>query len=125
MNFINCKIVRKTEGYYAVFENYFLKLPERMNDALSLYSDKEVVLGIRPENISLANNNQKSSFEMYVDIAEMTGSDYYLYGKLGSERIIANVPSNAEIKSDTVCSIVVDTERLHIFDKVSENLICD
>ncbi len=62
---------------------------------------------------------------MYVDIAEMTGSDYYLYGKLGSERIIANVPSNAEIKSDTVCSIVVDTERLHIFDKVSENLICD
>lgn len=125
MNFINCKIVRKTEGYYAVFENYFLKLPERMNDALSLYSDKEVVLGIRPENISLANNNQKSSLEMYIDIAEMTGSDYYLYGKLGSERIIANVPSNVEIKSDTVCSIVVDTERLHIFDKVSENLICD
>ena len=125
MNFINCKIIRKQEGYYAVFENYFLKLPERMHDALSLYSDKDVVLGIRPENISLAEIGHKGSFDFYVDIAEMTGSDYYLYGRLGSEQLIANIPSNRRIKSDMVCSIVVDTERLHIFDKVSEKLICD
>lgn len=125
MNFIPCKIARKTDGYYAVFENCFIKLPERMNDALSLYTDKEVVLGIRPENISIAEKGRNDCFEMYIDIAEMTGSDYYLYGKLSSERIIANVPSNTEIKSDTFCSIAVNAERLHIFDKVSENLICD
>ncbi len=125
MNFINCKIIRKTEGFYAVFDNYFVKLPERMNESLSLYANKDVVLGIRPENISLAPSGHKGNFEMYVDIAEMTGSNYYLYGKLGSEKIIANVPSNRKIQNDTVCSIVIDTERLHIFDKVSENLIID
>ncbi len=125
MNFINCKITMKTDGYYAYFQNFNIKLPERMNDALSLYRDKEVILGIRPENLHLAKSIQINTFEMYIDIAEMTGSDYYLYGKLGGEKIIANVPSNTQIKSDTVCNMLIDTERLHIFDKVSENLICD
>lgn len=125
MNFIHCKILRKTEGFYANFENCDVKLPDRMNDALSLYTEKEVVLGIRPENIHLAKCMQKNTFEMYIDIAEMTGSDYYLYGKLGGKKIIANVPSNTQIKSDTICNMIIDTDRLHIFDNVSENLICD
>lgn len=125
MNFIDCKIIRKPDGYFAVFDNYFIELPERMNENLSLYTNKEVVLGIRPENIHLAENITNSSFKMFVDIAEMTGSDYYLYGKLGNKTIIANVPSNQEIKNDTVLNIIIDTERIHIFDEVSENLICD
>lgn len=125
MNFLYCYIKRKNDGYYAQFENCNIKLPERMNDALSLYSDKEVVLGIRPENIRLAKSDNKNSFEMYIEIAEMTGSDYYLYGKLGNERVIANVPSNQEVKSDKICNVIFDTERVHIFDKISENLICD
>ena len=75
--------------------------------------------------LHLAKSIQTNTFEMYIDIAEMTGSDYYLYGKLGGEKIIANVPSNTQIKSDTVCNMLIDTKRLHIFDKVSENLICD
>lgn len=125
MNFIKCKVNRRTNGYYALFEDYCLKLPERMNDSLSLYAEREVILGIRPENINLENDDSNNSFKMYVEIAEMTGSDYYLYGKLGNEQIIANVPSNQEIKKDVICNIVIDTERIHIFDKISENLICD
>ncbi|MBR5191144.1 MAG: sn-glycerol-3-phosphate ABC transporter ATP-binding protein UgpC [Clostridia bacterium] len=125
MNFINCKINRKTDGYYALFEDYYLKLPDRMNDLLSLYVEKEVVLGIRPENIKIAKNDSENSYKMYVEIAEMTGSDYYLYGKLGNERIIANVPSNQEVKSDEIYNVIFDVERVHIFDKISENLICD
>ena len=125
MNFISCKIDRKKDGFYACFENCFLKLPERMYEALSLYNEKDVVLGIRPENIRLAKDTQQNTFEIYIDIAEMTGSDYYLYGKLNNEKIIANIPSNSQVKSDMICNMVIDTERLHVFDKVSENLICD
>ncbi len=125
MNFINSKILRKAEGYYAVFEGGFLKLPERMNEALSLYSDKEVVLGIRPENISITEESRGNCFELYVDIAEMTGSNYYLYGKIGNQKIIAKISSNHSVKKDKIYKIFIDTERLHIFDKVSEILICD
>ncbi len=125
MNFINCTIVRKNNDFFALFEKSAIKLPNRMNEKLSLYVNKEVVLGIRPENIKLVKKDIISSFSFYIDIAEMTGSDYYLYGKIDNQQIIANVSSNNTIKNDTVCSILFDEERVHIFDKVSENLICD
>lgn len=125
MNFIDCKIIRKTNSYYAQFGNNTICLPERMNESLSLYANKDVVLGIRPENINLVENNTDDSLDLYIDIAEMTGADYLLYGKIGNNRIIANVPSNTNVKSDTLCKVFFDSDRLHIFDKVSEILICD
>ena len=125
MNFIDCKITRKSDGYYAQFDKYNIKLPDRMNESLSIYAEKEVVLGIRPENISIDNHSQNNSFEMYIDIAEMTGADYYLYGRLGGKKIIANIPSNMQVKSDTICKMFINSDHLHFFDKVSEKLICD
>lgn len=129
MNFINSKITRKTDGFYAQFYNYGLKLPKRMEEPLSLYTEKEVVLGIRPEDLHTEhffyNKDKDNIIELYVDIAEMTGSDYYLYGLIGDEKIIANVSANSQVKSDTKCKLAVDTEKIHIFDKISEKLICD
>lgn len=129
MNFINCMITRKSDGFYACFNNYQLKLPKRMEDSLSLYTEKEVILGIRPEDIHTEkyyfNTEQNNTIDLYVDIAEMTGSDYYLYGSIGDEKIIANVSANSQIKSDTNCRLAIDTDKIHIFDKISEKLICD
>ncbi len=129
MNFINCKILRKNNEFYACFNSYELKLPNRMGENLSLYNDKEVVLGIRPEDIHTEkfyfSKDENNVIELYVDIAEMTGSDYYLYGSIGDEKIIANVSANSQIKSDTNCQLAIDTEKIHIFDKISEKLICD
>lgn len=125
MNFFNCKISRKKEGYFAIFENNSIMLPERMNDNLSLYVDKEVILGIRPENIEIANDLFNNVFEMHVDIAEMTGADCLVYGTIGGKKIIVNIPSDRKIKNDTIFKISFDTEKLHIFDNVSEMLICD
>lgn len=124
MNFINCKIVRNSEGFFAKFNKYNILLPKRMGDALSLYVDKDVVLGVRPENLYLGNDI-KNSIELYIDVAEMTGADYYLYGSLDEEKIIANVSPNSKVQSDAICRLTIDTEKVHIFDKVSENLICD
>ncbi len=126
MNFIECKIKKKNQDYYAVFEYYTIKLPGRMNDYLLMYEDKDVILGIRPENMSIAENNCKeNTIDLYVDIAEMTGADYYLYGKLAGKKIIANVSSNRNIESDKNYKIKFDIDRIHIFDKINERLICD
>ena len=124
MNFINCKIIRNTNGFFAKFNKYNIKLPKRMDDALALYTDKDVVLGIRPEDLYL-KNDMDNSIDFYVEIREMTGSDYYLYGTVDGENIVANVSPNSNVKVDAFCKLVIDTEKLHIFDKVSENLICD
>lgn len=126
MNFIDCKIKKEKNDFYAVFMYYKIKLPKRMNDYLQMYEDKDVILGIRPENMQIADKSDDINvIELHVNIAEMTGADYYLYGELDGKKIIANVSSNQNIESDKKYRIKFDVDRIHIFDKINERLICD
>lgn len=127
MNFVNCKINKKADSFFAEFDKYSLKLPRRMNEKLSNYVNKNVILGIRPDDLHIEDFYFKddNSIDLYVDIAEMTGSDYYLHSQINGRNFVAKVTSTREFKNDTLCKLAIDTEKLHIFDEISENLICD
>ncbi len=126
MNFIDCIIKNKSGIFVAIFENYEIKLPRHMNDFLLMYDGKNAVLGIRPEDMSIANiKDIDDTIELKVDIAEMTGANYYLYGELCGKKIIASVSSNSKIERNKKYKIKFDIDRIHIFDKINERLICD
>ena len=126
MNFIDCKVKKKDSEYHLVFDYYDIIMPGRMNDYLKMYDNKEVILGIRPEDLLIAPENDNiNTFDLYIDIAEMTGADYYLYGLLNNKKIIANVASSNNVQSDRKYKFKIDIDRIHIFDKINERLICD
>lgn len=125
MNFINCQIKKNNNIYCAEFNNEIIDLPVRMYDYLLMYENKEVVLGIRPENFSISDNKVINSIAFNVEMVEMTGADYYLYGKSGDNKIIADVSSNLNIKVENNYFLKLDIDRIHIFDKINERLICD
>ena len=125
MNFIDSIIKKKNDSYYAEFSGYSIKLPKRMNKRLNEYVDKQVIFGIRPENMCISNVDDENTIKLHIDIAEMTGADYFLYGKLDEKKIIANVASNQNIESEKDYLIKLDVDRIHIFDKINERLICD
>lgn len=129
MNFLNARIEVIKNKYVAVSEHFKIWLPERMYDALSLYRNKDVVLGIRPDDlhINTAKLDEKNSekLNVHIDIVEMTGSDYFLYGNVGNQKITAKSPTTSAMHDNSDCEFTVDTDKIHIFDKVSEILICD
>ena len=79
MNFIDAVIKVSNNSYYADFSGYRIKLPNRMNKILNKYIDKEVIFGIRPENMSISHIQDENTIKLHIDIAEMTGADYFLY----------------------------------------------
>lgn len=129
MNFIDAVIRRGTNSFYVEFNNTEYKLPQRMNSKLSVYTNRDVVMGIRPEDIhyeeNFFNEDRSNSIDLFVDIAEMTGAEYYLYGQLNNKKIIAKVNSNSKFLNDTGYTLALDMNKVHIFDKVSQMLICD
>ena len=125
MNFIDAVIKKENDSYYAYFSGYSIKLPIRMYKSLNEYVDKQVVFGIRPEDMSISNDNGENTIKLHIDIAEMTGADYFLYGNLDGKKVIANVASNKNIESEKNYFIKLDVDRIHIFDKINEKLICD
>ncbi len=125
MNLIDAVIKKNNDSFYADFSGFNINLPKRMSKYLSEYENKKVIFGIRPENMSISNGNSENTIKLHIEIAEMTGADYFLYGNLGDKKIIANVSSNQNIESEKDYFLKLDIDRIHIFDKINERLICD
>jgi len=82
-------------------------------------SPAQVILGIRPEHISLAKNGGPS-IAATVDLVEPIGHESIVYASAGSEKLVAIFdPHDAPRAGDNV-SLAVDADRVHLFDAESE-----
>ncbi|MDD6679115.1 MAG: sn-glycerol-3-phosphate ABC transporter ATP-binding protein UgpC [Firmicutes bacterium] len=77
MNMFNAKLVKKNGKYAVNLEGYEVELSEEKQAALTKnnVAEQEVVLGVRPEHITLAPNGVPAK----VDVHEMMGSSVHLH----------------------------------------------
>lgn len=125
MNFINAKLVKKNSKWYANFDKYEIELDDpRLAKIDDSYNDKEVTLGIRPENIILDKNNSGSnSIEAIIDVIEMIGSESYLYMNFGDSHVTIRINTSDDYSRDQHAFMHFDLSKLHIFDKNTEKNI--
>jgi multiple sugar transport system ATP-binding protein len=125
MNFVNVTVEKEGDAFALVFgeSRIVLNKPE-----LAAYVGKEVVMGIRPEDIHAEENYLEKSAEAnvkaYVDLAEMMGSEIYVYMTAYGQKMIARIPSRFDINADQNVVLAIDPEKIHVFDKETENAIC-
>ena len=106
-------------------EKYKLELSNnisyKINDS---YNGKEVIIGIRPENILLHKEKISESYiEAIIDVIEMVGSESYLYSNIGETQITIRINSNDDFKRDEKVYMELDMNKMHIFDKETEENI--
>ena len=129
MNFIDVTIVEKDGELYAQNSNINIKLNKGEHGILEEkgYIGKEVVLGIRPEDIHIEDifieNSLDSVFEAQVEIGELMGAEIYAYLKCGNNNITARFDGRYRVNIGDNLKLAMDTHRIHIFDKESEQAI--
>ena len=128
MNFFNVKLDREGQEVVALFGDNKIVVPEKKVAKFidESYIGKEVIMGIRPENIH--DDEQKltefstATIDVDVEVTELMGSETYLYlsttGKDGN--IIARVDPRTSSKAGQKIKIALDTNHLHFFDKETE-----
>ncbi len=121
MNFINGKIARTENGYAAEFDGYRIALPESKHQNLAPYEDREVVFGIRPEDIAVREG--EAPVEVNVDLVELMGSEVYLHCNMDGTKLTVRTPVIDGLKSESVLSMVFNSQKIHIFDKDTEMVI--
>jgi multiple sugar transport system ATP-binding protein len=124
MNFFNVKLSKKGDGVYATFGDNQIKIPEgKLKKFVSdSYIGKEVIMGIRPENIHdeeiFLANAPDSMIDVQVEIVELMGSETYLYlrttGK--SDNIVGRVDPRSTARNGDKIKVAFDANRLHFFD---------
>jgi len=130
MNFLTTTVEKTADGYAAKYGDILIPiLPERAaTDKIAEYVGKEVTVGIRPEDLHVEKaieNREQANFvllDVAIDVAELMGSEVYLYGNCNGEKLIAKVPSHLSPKTETA-KLALDCTKLHIFDKDTENVI--
>ncbi len=110
MNFIDAKV----QGDKLVTQHFALTLTPAEKRALSAYSGREIVLGVRPENTSVGTD-----FQMKVQSNENLGMNTLVHGHLGrdgkGDRVTCKLSGWCDYKAGDVVSISIT--RKHFFDK--------
>lgn len=125
MNFIRGSIY-EDEKYY-IFENddslevnvFKLKLEKGIYKNLKNYVNSKLILGIRPENMSICDL-RTCDLSFKVDSLEILGSDIYAYSLNRKDNISirANVESNISIGQDLFVNI--DFSKINFFNPETE-----
>ncbi len=82
MNFFNTKLVKEGDKYYVTPFDTKMELSEEKEKALvanGIKSLDDVILGVRPEHITVVPEGTENSFAAKVDISEMMGSEVHLH----------------------------------------------
>ena len=139
MNFVDA-VLRKIEGRYTIEfgsedtktsrgVKYYVELPESKVDenVLSNYVDKEIIMGIRPENIHdeemFISSAKTGIIDADVEITEMMGAEVYLYLTCQGIPLTARVDPRSTARPQDTIKVALDPNKVHIFDKETEKTI--
>ncbi len=97
-------------------------MAEKYTEALS--GRHPVKLGVRPENIKIADKNGKNTIDVNSGIVEILGSEFIVYAN--SEIGALTVKSQTPVAPHSSIKVEIDTDNIHLFDEVSEkNILFD
>ena len=142
MNFFTGRLTGTKKDVYMEFGLDKIKVPESIvslivNLEKYLNTDKEVVFGIRPEDIhdnpEWLESHDAPNIEVKVDVVEALGSETLLYCKTKSENtgeekslaedisdLVAKVDSRSTTVADSTVKVGLDMRHCHLFDKETE-----
>ncbi len=132
MNFIEVKLTRRGDDMFVNFGDESLKIPEAKvrtenYEKLLSYGGKQVIMGIRPEDIY----DDPFYFEKYegaiisadVEVTEKMGAETYLYLDVQENKFTARVDPTSVAKPGDNIKIALDMNKIHLFDMDTEQTI--
>ena len=130
MNMITAKLEKKGADVVANFAGQSIVLPADKATAVTDkgFVGKDVVLGIRPEDITtkeeatiaIGGNVVQAAVKVY----ELLGADVNLYFDLGETSFTSKVPSTTTYRPGDEAEFVFDLSKMHIFDPETQMIIC-
>ncbi len=126
MNFIDAKLGKDGSDYTLTFGACTLKIPEKKaaGTAIADYVGKDVVFGIRPEDVhdepEFIEKVGGAHVTCDVEVTELMGAETYLYLNCEGNAVTARVEPTSTAKSGDKAKIAFDLSKMHLFDKETE-----
>ena len=127
MNFMNGRIIQKEGRIYFDEGKIKVKLVEDMLTKIKPYLGKDIIFGIRSEDIYdklfVSQAPAENIVRVTCEVAEPMGSEVYLYLNTGRHTFIARVGAHDRPNVNQDMDVVFDMSKVHFFDKDTEETI--
>ncbi len=128
MNFVEGDLVRD-EGlrFRARGEAFTIALGDTHASTLGDYGGKEVILGIRPEDLYVAGSSYApqpvAEINFTLDVLEPMGNEIFVYASSGEPVIVARVAPQSLPEPGQTIRLAMDLSKLYFFDVDTEKSI--
>jgi len=124
MNFFPAHLRKDDSTLYVELGDNTLKIPESRTATYLPYAGKDVIFGIRPEDIHnpsfVRPGIHAEPVEAQVDVTELMGNEIFLYLVSGKNNFVARVDPRTRFSIGDRVQIVFDMDNFHIFDPSSD-----
>jgi len=127
MNFFEATLVGTKEEMEVDGGTFKVKLPVGKAASVGDYLGKEVVFGVRPEDIHdrqyAPPGITAAPLRVKVDVTELMGNEIFVYLLTGQKSFIARVDPRTQAQIGQDLDVVMNMDNVHIFDRQTEKAI--
>ncbi|HXD11081.1 MAG TPA: TOBE domain-containing protein, partial [Anaerolineales bacterium] len=127
MNFFRAKL-RKEDGKLLVdADDFVVAIPAKKAKPYEGHAGKDIVFGIRPENIHDVDYDppgiDAEKVAVKVDVTELMGNEIFLYLVSGKNTFVSRVDPRSQLRVGQQAEVAFDMDTFHIFDAANEMAI--
>ncbi len=125
MNFAAVTVTEANGSLIAENSGLRIKLPDEIAQRLRGHIGREVILGVRPEDLTVASSADLDHpcFDAVIEVVEQLGSEILLDMKVGESIMVASVEPTARVRVADKLRVAMRRSRLHVFDAQTEAAI--
>jgi multiple sugar transport system ATP-binding protein len=127
MNFFNVTVKSEQNETYLDVDSFRLPVPPKRVALLAAYFGKEIILGIRPEDVHarqyIPPEVSGPPVGARVDVTELMGNELFLHLISGDNRFLARVDARTLARPGQDIELVFNMSNMHAFDPKTEKSI--
>jgi multiple sugar transport system ATP-binding protein len=121
MNVFACTLTSDAGQLAVCVGNDKLSLPDAARQSVA--GSKELLFGVRPEDIYLAPREGAQPVHGDVELVEPLGGESFVHVRVGEHLVIVRSEGRRVIESDKPITLYVDLQRIYLFDVATDRCV--
>jgi multiple sugar transport system ATP-binding protein len=127
MNFYDGKLARSDGKMFVDCDSFSVEIPENRRDVYTPHDGKDIIFGLRPEDIYDPNYESPEIIghpvEGSVEVTELMGNEIFVFLQSGDHSYVARIDPRTKFKMGDKVQVTFNMGNMHIFDKETEKAI--
>ena len=124
MNFFDATLKPDVDNLIIDTGAFMLKVPANKAAPFRSHSGKDVILGVRPEDIHdsqyLPSGITPANITSNVEVIEQMGNEMIIYLEISGKNFIARTDPRTDAQVGGTLDVTLNLDNMHIFDKDTE-----